>query len=220
VVEDVRYTGPRQPVRPMIFLPAFQAVEYTDSANASIQDRSMLMQMLIVHASVDSAVLEPAIRGGLAEVDPDIPVIRVLPHAAQVSANFRIERLMARLTSVYGLLALVLASVGLYGVTACGVAQRTREIGVRMALGADRLLIVRTVVRGPLGQTLVGLVIGVPLAVAAGRSMASQLYGVGSEDLVVFGAATGVLLASTAIAAIAPAFRAASMNATEALRDE
>jgi predicted permease len=220
VVEDVRYTAPRQPVRPMIFLPAFQAVEYSDSTAANVQARSMLLRTLILHATVDAAALEPAIRRALAEVDRDIHVVRVLPHVEQVGANFRIERLMARLTSMYGLLALALATVGLYGVTAFGVAQRTREIGVRMALGADRRRVVSTIVRGPVGQTLVGLLIGVPLALAASRSIATQLYGIGSADPTIFSTATLVLLASTVIAAIVPALRAASINPTQALRGE
>ena len=147
----------------------------------------MLLRTLIVHASVDPAALEPAIRRAITEVDPDIHVIRVRPYAEQVSFNFRIERLMARLTSTYGLLALLVASIGLYGVTAFTVAQRTREIGVRMALGADRSRILATVVRGPVGQTLVGLAIGVPLAFVVRRLIATQLYGVGSEDPLVFG---------------------------------
>jgi predicted permease len=220
LVGDVRYTAPRQPVRPMIFLPAFQAVEYEDAGDVSVQARSMLMRTLVLHASGDAAALEPAIRRALAEVNPDIHVVRVLPHAEQVAVNFRIERLMSRLTSMYGLLALALATVGLYGVTAFGVSQRTREIGVRVALGADRRRIVGTVVRGPVLQTVVGLVIGAPLALAASRSIATQLYGVGSADPAIFGTTTVVLLASTVIAALVPALRAASINPTEALRGE
>jgi macrolide transport system ATP-binding/permease protein len=165
-------------------------------------------------------VLEPAIRRAITEVDPDIHVIRVRPYAEQVSLNFRIERLMARLTSTYGLLALLVASIGLYGVTAFTVAQRTREIGVRMALGADRSRILATVARGPVGQTLVGLAIGLPLAFVARRLISTQLYGVGSEDPLVFGGATVVLLGSAAIAATIPALRAASINPTQALRGD
>lgn len=212
VVEDVRYTGSnywpgfaREPVLPMIFLPA---------------DGSILLGDLVVHASVESATLESEIRRALADVDPDIQVLRIWPHAAQVSANFRIERLMARLTSMYGLVALALASLGLYGVTAFGVAQRTREIGIRMALGADRQSIVRTFVRGPIAQTLVGLLIGVPLAVAATRLIAAQLYGVGSEDPVVLGTTILVLVTAAVVAASIPAFRAGSTDPTEALRNE
>ncbi len=220
VVDDVRYTAPRDPVRPMIFLPAFRAVEYTESSAASVQARSMLLRTLILHSSVDLAVLESAIRPTIAEVDPDINVIRVRSLAEQVSVNFRIERLMARLTSMYGLLALLLASIGLYGITAISVAQCTREIGVRMALGADRSRIVASVVRGPVRQTLAGLAIGVPLALVASRSIATQLYGVGNADPLVFGGATVVLLGSAAIAAIVPALRATSINPTQALRGD
>ncbi|HUG98741.1 MAG TPA: ABC transporter permease, partial [Gammaproteobacteria bacterium] len=92
VVEDVRYTAPRDPVRPMIFLPAFQAVEYAEPSAAAVQARSMLLRTLIVHSSVDPAALEPAIRRAIADVDPEIHIIRVRPHAEQVSLNFRIER--------------------------------------------------------------------------------------------------------------------------------
>jgi predicted permease len=220
IVEDVRYTAPRQPVRPMIFLPAFQTVEYADAGDANVQARSLLLRTLIVHASAESAALEPAIRRALADVDRDIHVVRIMTHERQVSANFRIERLMSRLTSMYGLLALALATVGLYGVTAFGVAQRTREIGVRMALGADRPRIISTVLRGPIVQTLVGLLVGAPLALAASGSIATQLFGVGSADPAILVATIAVLLASTLAAAVAPALRAASINPTQALRGE
>jgi ABC-type antimicrobial peptide transport system permease subunit len=153
-------------------------------------------------------------------VDPDLQVIRVLPLGDQVSSNFRIERLMSRLTSVYGLLALVVAAIGLYGVTAFSVAQRTREIGVRMALGASRRRIIRTVMRGPLLQALAGLVIGVPLSLASGRLIATQLYGVDAADPVILGVAVVVLFASMLAAAIIPGLRAASIDPTRALRGE
>jgi ABC-type antimicrobial peptide transport system permease subunit len=126
---------------------------------------------------------------------------------------------MARLTSMYGLLALLVASVGLYGVTAFTVSQRVREIGVRMALGADRSRILRTVVRGPVWQTFMGLAIGVPCAYAATRSIATQLYGIDREDPYVFGIATLALLLCAGIAAILPALRATAINPTRALRD-
>jgi hypothetical protein len=96
---------------------------------------------------------------------------------------------MARLTSICGVLALALASLGLYGVTAYGVSQRTREIGVRMALGADRRRIIRTCVRRPLAQTCAGLAIGMLASILVGRTLNAQLYGVGGLDPTVFGTA-------------------------------
>jgi predicted permease len=223
VVEDVKYIAPREVARPMIFLPAFQTVAYADpkAAGANVQARSMaLIRTLVIQADVDAVVLEPAIRRAIGEVDADIPVMSVLPYTDQVSTNFRTERLMARLTSVYGLLALVLAAIGLYGVTAFGVAQQTREIGVRMALGADRHRILRAVLWRPLVEALAGLCIGVPLAVAGSQLLASQLYGVEKIDVGIFGATAAVLLASITIAAILPARRAARVDPLVALRYE
>jgi ABC-type antimicrobial peptide transport system permease subunit len=220
IVDDVRYTAPRQPVRPMIFLPGFSAVEYENPTNANVQARSMLFRTLIVQSSADLGALEPAIRRALAQVDPDLQVIRVLTMEEQVSANYRIERLMSRLTSLYGLLALAVASIGLYGITAFSVAQRTREIGVRMALGADRVRIIRNVMRGPILQAIAGLAIGIPLALAAGRSIAAQLHGVEPRDPIILGIAVVVLLISAVVAAILPGLRAASIDPTRALRGD
>jgi predicted permease len=220
IVDDVRYTAPRQPVRPMIFLPGFSAVEYENPTNANVQARSMLFRTLIVQSSSDLGALEPAIRRALAQVDPDLQVIRVLTMEEQVSANYRIERLMSRLTSLYGLLALAVASIGLYGITAFSVAQRTREIGVRMALGADRAQIIRNVMRGPILQAIAGLALGIPLALAAGRSIAAQLHGVEPRDPVILGIAVVVLLISAGVAAILPGLRAAAIDPTRALRGE
>jgi ABC-type antimicrobial peptide transport system permease subunit len=124
------------------------------------------------------------------------------------------------LTSVYGLLALALASLGLYGVVAYGVSQRTREIGVRMALGADQWRVIRTCVRGPLGQTGVGVVIGLSGAYFAGRTLNTQLYGVASLEPWVFVGATLALIVSAILAAAVPARRAASVNPATALRGE
>ena len=219
VVEDVRYTGPRQPVRPMIFLPAFQTADYSEEPGAaSVQARSMQLRTLVVHAAVPPGVLEPAIRAALADVDRDVTVSRVVSLADQVRVNFRIERLMARLTSLYGMLALALAAIGLYGVTAFGVRQRTREIGLRMALGAGRGAVIRAVIAGPLRHTVAGLAIGIPAAFAAARAITSQLHGVEAGDPVIFAAAAAALLLTTALAALVPAWRATSIDPTDALR--
>ncbi len=219
VVDDVRYAAPRQPVRPMIFLPAFQTADYEgEPGGASVQARSMQLRTLVLHAAVPPGQLEPAVRQALAEVDRDVTVARVVALEDQVSVNFRIERLMANLTTVYAMLALALAAVGLYGVTAFGVRQRTREIGVRLALGAGRPQIVRAVMVGPLVQTVVGLAIGLPAAFAATRAISTQLHGVEAGDPLVFGTAAVGLLVTTAVAALIPAWRATAIDPTDALR--
>ena len=204
----------------MIFLPAFSMVAYDNPTMVNVQARSMLCRALVIRATADSGTLEPAVRRALAEVDPDLQVIRLQTMTEQVSSNFRIERLMSRLTSLYGVLALIVAAIGLYGVTAFSVAQRTREIGVRMALGADRSRIVRTVMRGPLLQAIAGLLIGVPLSIAGAHAIAAQLYGVDAADPVIFATAIAVLLVSMVAAAIIPGLRAASIDPTRALRGE
>ena len=219
VVDDVKYAAPTQPTRPMIFIPAFQSADYRDASGRSTQARSMLMRTFVLRTAPGAGTLEPAIRRAISEVSPTLNVMRVMTMDDQVSGNFRIQRLMAGLASTYGLLALALASVGLYGVTAYGVARRTREIGVRMALGAGRADIMRTVVGGPVVQTLIGLAIGVPLALLASRSIAAQLYGIGGHDPRVYAGAVGVLIVSAVVAAVVPARRAAAIAPTQALRE-
>jgi predicted permease len=218
VVGDVKYTAASQPVRPMIFLPAFQSGDYADAAARSVQARSMLLRSIVVRTTAAQSTLEPAIREAIGEVDPAINVLRVLPMTTQVSANFRVERLLARLTTLYGLLALALACLGLYGVTSYAVAQRTREIGVRMALGADRAGVVRAIVGAPVAETLAGLAIGVPLALVTGRAIRTQLFGLGGQDPLVLGGAVLILLLTTAVAAAIPAMRAAKLDPVKALR--
>jgi ABC-type antimicrobial peptide transport system permease subunit len=121
---------------------------------------------------------------------------------------------------LFGGLALVLAAVGLYGVTAYTVEQRTGEIGVRMALGADRGRVVKMVLRGAFWQVGIGLLVGIPAAIGAGRLIADQLYGVKAWDPVMLGAAVAMLGVAALVAAIIPAQRAANLDPVEALRAE
>ncbi len=220
VVDDVKYTGANQAVRPMFFLPAFQAVDYGDPSAGNVQSRSMLLRAIMIRTASASGALEPALRQAVAEVDPNINVLRVISLPVQVGANFRIQRLLSRLMTLYGVVALALACLGLYGVTAYTVKQRTREIGVRVALGADRAGIMRAIVGAPLLQTTVGLLLGLPLALLMGQALTSQLFGLGGQDPLVLVASVVVLMLTTAVAASVPARRAARIDPARALRGD
>jgi ABC-type antimicrobial peptide transport system permease subunit len=127
---------------------------------------------------------------------------------------------VVRLTTIFGVLALILASIGLYGVTAYGVARRIPEIGLRMALGADRASVVRLVLRGAAVQTGIGLLLGVPAALVAGHYLQSQLYEVKGYNISTLLGACAVLALSALIASALPARRASSVEPMQALRTE
>jgi predicted permease len=218
VVDDVKYSGANRPARPMAFLPVMQWATYQSPEMRQVQARSSLVRTIELQLAPGAASLERAIRNELAIVHPDLTVTRVVPMAEQIGGNFRTNRLLAALTATYGGLALALASLGLYGVTAYGVSRRLREIGVRMALGAGRGRIVWTIVRSALLQTLTGLVIGVPLALAAGGALTAQLFDVNARDPLVLAIASLALIITAAMAAVIPARRAASVDPTQALR--
>jgi len=137
-----------------------------------------------------------------------------------VENNFSQQKMIAKLTSLFGLLALVLASVGLYGVTAYSVERRTNEIGIRMALGAGRISVLKLVLRGALLQMGIAFAIGVPVTIAAGLAMATQLFGVKPYDPKILLLTTAVLAFATFLAAVIPAFRAATLDPMRALRTE
>jgi ABC-type antimicrobial peptide transport system permease subunit len=164
--------------------------------------------------------LEPAVRKALADVDPNLTVLSMVSFGEQVARNFNQERLIARLTELFGALALILACVGLYGVTAYGVARRTNEIGIRMALGADRRNVLGLVLRAAIFQLGLGLAIGIPATLAGGNLLASQLYGVKSYDPVILGVAAVVLAGCAIVAAYVPARRATRVDPIVALRYE
>jgi len=166
------------------------------------------------------ATLEMHVRNALAEIDPNLTVARMERYDDLLRSNFSQETLIARLTSLFGGLALVLAAVGLYGVTAYMVEQRTNEIGIRMALGADRWSVVRMVLRGAFLQVAVGLAIGIPAAIAAGHAMASQLFSVEPWNPLVMTISTVLLGLAALVAAVVPSRRAASIEPMQALRNE
>jgi ABC-type antimicrobial peptide transport system permease subunit len=160
------------------------------------------------------------VRRAIAQVNADLAIIDLRSFAEQVKANFTQQAMIAKLTSFFGVLALVLASIGLYGVTAYSVERRTSEIGIRMALGADRTGVLRMVLRGAFLQVGIGLAIGIPVAILAGHAMASQLFGVKPYDPLILSVTLMVLCAAAFFAAFLPARTAASLEPMRALRTE
>jgi ABC-type antimicrobial peptide transport system permease subunit len=156
----------------------------------------------------------------LAELDPNLTINSIRTMQEQVALSFDQERAVASLAGLFGIVALLLAAVGLYGVTAYAVAQRTSEIGIRMALGADRRSVVRLVLRGASNRVLIGLLLGVPLSIGAGRLLAAELYGVSSWDPLALIVAGTALAICAFLAAVIPATRAASISPVDALRTE
>ena len=210
VVEDTKYIAAREAAFAMAFFPLVQAQEL----NANIFHD---IQLLVAGRPRN---LQPEIQRALASVDPNLTMIREISFEEQVRRNFNEDRLVARLTALYGALALLLACVGLYGVAAYTVAQRKSEIGIRIALGAPRGSIVRMLLRVAVAPVTLGLLIGLPLALAGGHAIASGLYGVRSYDPFVLGTAVLVLAVSSIVAVLIPARRAARVDPMVALRYE
>ncbi len=164
--------------------------------------------------------LEPQVRHILSDIDPNLVLLKVQTLQEQIDAEFDQQRAVAQMTGMFGILALILAAVGLYGVTAYTVERRTSEIGVRMALGANRGNVVSMVLRGAFLQILIGLVIGIPISIGCARLIAAQLYHVKGWDPLVLSGSILALGLSALIASIIPARRAASINPVTALRTE
>jgi macrolide transport system ATP-binding/permease protein len=160
------------------------------------------------------------VRKTFAGVNSNLTVRNLRTFGNQLAGNFNTERLVARLTGLYGLLAVALASIGLYGVMSYFVARRTSEIGIRMALGATRQSVVNMVMRGALWQILIGLVLGIPASLYVGYLMKALLYGVDSYNLTALAGAPIILLIFATAAAFLPALRAASIEPMRALRTE
>lgn len=216
VVSDIKYVDVRRPVRAMYFRPLLQ-VAHTKPED-DIRSLYAGAIMLQTKGSVDG--LESQIRRTLANIDPNLTVTRYDTFAGQIHGQFNQDRLIARLTLMFGVLALALASVGLYGVTAYSVARRTPEIGVRMALGANRSSVVGMVLREAMLQAGIGLAIGIPVAWICSRFVQSQLYDVGGHDSTVLVLAVVVLAFAACAAGWIPARRAASTDPVKALRTE
>jgi predicted permease len=220
IVRDAKFAGFQldRPARPMFYVPMPQTVGYESPLMRRVETGSLFARGLLLVSSLAPGTLEPQIKRALAEVDPNLTVTTVRSLREQVARAFDQQRAVASLAGLFGVVALVLAGVGLYGVTAYTVAQRTNEIGIRMALGADRGAVVTMVLGGAFRRVAAGLAIGLPLAIAAGYLLSAQLYGVTFWDPVALGAGAAALAIAAAIAAILPARRAASIAPVSALR--
>ena len=205
VVADTRRTGFDSPVRPETYLPHAQA------PNSS---------MAVVIRARDSAQGESALRAAVRAVDPSIPVHGVRPLTDVVGGLAAQRRLNTLLLTIFALVAAVLAAIRIYGVLAYSVAERTREIGVRMALGASRGGILRLVLVEGLTLSLAGIVLGLAGALALGRVVATLLYDVQATDVPTLVSITAIAFATALIASLVPALRAVGLTATEALRAE
>ncbi len=220
VVRDAKYTQPRRPARPMFFVPLAQTVHYNHELLDKIESRSHFIGAVLLRSRRSAGELEPELRKAFAEVDPNLTVITVRSMKDLISLVFDQQRAVASLAGAFGAVALLLAAVGLYGVTAYTVAQRTGEIGVRMALGADRRRVLGLVLKGALRTAGLGLLLGIPLAIGAGRLISAQLYGVTGWDPLALSLATAALGACALAAALIPALRASSIDPMSALRME
>jgi hypothetical protein len=220
VVEDTTYTTVYWKNHAMYFLPLTQPAGIPGPDNLLEKDQSMYAGAMVIQAAHPIPGFEKIIGDTLASINPNLTIVKFQTFQQQIDDRFIEERLIARLTALFGLLALLLAAIGLYGVTAHTVVRRTTEIGIRMALGAARTRVIGTVVRGAMLQAVTGLAIGVPLAIFCVRYVKSQLYEITSVSVPVMTVAIAVLVCAAAIAGFIPALRAASIDPVRALRAE
>jgi predicted permease len=220
VVRDAKYTDPGSPTRPMFFVPLTQYVTYKHDLLQKIELRSHFIGGAMVVTRGGLGNLEPVLRKSFSDADPNFTITSVRSLQEQIDLNFDQQRAVAGLAGLFGIVALTLAAVGLYGITAYAVAQRTGEIGVRMALGAGRINVIQLVLRSAFQNVAFGLLLGIPLAVAAGRLISNQLYGVVNWDPAALLVAIGSLGVCAFVASIIPALRAASIAPLDALRTE
>jgi putative ABC transport system permease protein len=222
VVRDMRYMtyDYKEPVRPMYWVPEAQSVEYDDPAYLSGEISSHYLYNIVIWAPGNPPGMEERVRKTLATIDPNLVLYGVDPYTKVVSADFQQEEMIATLTTLFGALGLVLAAVGLYGVMAYTVQQRTGEIGVRMALGADRMRVLNMVLHGAFSQIGIGMALGIPAAIGAGKLMQDQLFGVTPWNPIMLALAVLTLALAALLASVVPARRAAGVEPMVALRNQ
>jgi macrolide transport system ATP-binding/permease protein len=217
VVEDTTYLNVRRKNHPMYFIPLMQRPGKDPD---SVKDDPLYARTIVLETARPMSDMESLARRTLAGINPNLTVVKFQTFDQQIADRFNDDRMIARLTMLFGALALLLAAVGLYGVTAYTVARRTSEIGIRMALGAERASVVALVMRGAMVQAGIGLAIGVPVALLCVRFVKAQLYEIANADAGVMAFAIVTLAAAACVAGMIPARRAASIDPMQALRTE
>jgi predicted permease len=209
IVEDAKYGSAREAAEPIFFLSAYQ-----------MESILPYVGEIEVRAAGDPASLTAEVRGAIQQIDSNLPVADVTTLTQQVNDSLGQQRAFSGLTGFFGILGLVLACVGLYGTMAYNVARRTNEMGIRMALGAQRNQVLWTVLRQTLLLIGIGIALGVPVALAAARLIASQLYGIRPSDPTTIAVAVLVRAGVGLIAGYVPARRATRVDPMVALRYE
>jgi len=218
VVDDTVYTDARWKDHAMYFVPMLQRPA---SDNGPIEDDEMMYAGAIVLKTTHPiSDMESLARQTLSAINPNLAVVKFQTFDQQIADRFSDDRLLARLVMLFSVLALLLATIGLYGVTAYTVSRRTSEIGIRMALGAERSAVTAMVMRSAALQTALGLAIGIPTALVCARFVESLLYEVKGVDSAVLLIAALALAIAACVAGLIPARRAASTDPAQALRTE
>jgi macrolide transport system ATP-binding/permease protein len=218
IVEDTVYTDVRMKNHPMTFVPILQRAASDKRPIDKVG--ALYAGTIVLETSRPMDDIQAVARKALAGINPNLTMVKFQTFDEQIADRFTQERLISRLMTLFGGLALLLAAVGLYGVTSYNVARRSSEIGIRMALGAARSGVIVMIIRGAMTQTLVGLAIGLPVTLLCVRFVKSQLYEITNADATVVMGAIVTLVAAASIAASVPARRAASINPVQALRME